>query len=127
MEEQIYHIVLSLVVTRLVADKVGTITWLTEDMVKYPLKKLNNDNKDLEVGSLNSTVLLDCYPAERIETSSTLTFATRASTTASTLTPVTFNSDENGNVRNNSLTDRPDLRESQQTQLTCERGGDDYK
>ena len=33
----------------------------------------------------NSTVLLNCYPAKRIETSSTLTFATRASTTASTL------------------------------------------
>ena len=50
---------------RLVAVKVGTITWLvTKDMVKYPLKKLNNHNKYLVVGGLNSTVLLDFYPAE---------------------------------------------------------------
>ena len=40
----------------LVAEKVDTITWLTKDMVKYPLKKLNNDNKDLVVGGLNSNV-----------------------------------------------------------------------
>ena len=70
----------------------------------------------------NSTVLLNCYPEKRIETSRTLTFATRASATASTLTPVTFNSDENINVRNNSLTDRHAQSESQQTQLTCEGG-----
>jgi hypothetical protein len=31
----------------LVADKVDTITWLTKDMVKYPFKKLNNDESFL--------------------------------------------------------------------------------
>ena len=76
-------------------------------MVKYPLKKLNNDNKDLVVGGLNSMVLSDCSPAERIETSSTLTFGTRATTTASsTLTPVTCNAEKHSSVRNNNLADR---------------------
>jgi hypothetical protein len=38
-------------ITVLVADKVATITWLTKEMVKYHLKKLNSDNKkDLGVG-----------------------------------------------------------------------------
>ena len=76
-------------ITRLVANKGGKITWLTKDMVMYHLKKLNNNNNtDLVVGGLNSTVLLDYSPANQIETSSMLTFATRNSTTASTLTTV---------------------------------------
>jgi len=86
-------------ITRLVANKGGKITWLTKDMVMYHLKKLNNNNNnnnntDLVVGGLNSTVLLDYSPANQIETSSILTFATRNSTTASTLTTVTFHSDK---------------------------------
>ena len=107
MEELFYQVVL-LLARLLVAEKVDTITWLTKDMVKYPLKKLNNDNKDLVVvGGLNSIVLLDCSPAERIETSSTLTFGTRATTTASsTLTPVTCNAEKHSSVRNNNLADR---------------------
>ena len=109
-------------ITRLVANKGGKITWLTKDMVMYHLKKLNN-NTDLVVGGLNSTVLLDCSPANQIETSSILTFVTRNSTTASTLTTVTFNSDENSSVRNNYLTDRPDQHETEQTQLSGEKGG----
>ena len=93
-------------------------------MVMYHLKKLNNNNNtDLVVGGLNSTVLLDYSPANQIETSSILTFATRNSTTASTLTTVTFNSDENSSVRNNYLTDRPDQHETEQTQLSGEKGG----
>jgi len=63
VEELFYQVVL-LLARLLVAEKVDTITWLTKDMVKYPLKKLNNDNKDLVVGGLNSIVLLDCSPAE---------------------------------------------------------------
>ena len=115
-------------ITRLVANKGGKITWLTKDMVMYHLKKLNNNNNtDLVVGGLNSTVLLDYSPANQIETSSILTFATRNSTTASTLTTVTFNSDENSSVRNNYLTDRPDQHETEQTQLSGEKGGDEYK
>ena len=96
-------------ITRLVANKGGKITWLTKDMVMYHLKKLNNNNNnnntDLVVGGFNSTVLLDYSPANQIETSSMLTFATRNSTTASTLTTVTFNSDESSSVRNSYLTD----------------------
>ena len=95
-------------------------------MVKYyPLKKLNNDNKDLIlVGGLNSIVPLDCSPAEQIETSSTLTFGTRATTTvSSTLTPVACNVDKNSSVRNNNLANRPEQHETQQTQLTGEKGG----
>ena len=111
-------------ITRLVANKGGKITWLTKDMVMYHLKKLNNNNNtDLVVGGLNSTVLLDYSPANQIETSSMLTFATRNSTTASTLTTVTFNSDEKSSVRNNYLTDRPDQHETEQTQLSGEKGG----
>ena len=114
-------------ITRLVANKGGKITWLTKDMVMCHLKKLNNNNTDLVVGGLNSTVLLDYSPANQIETSSILTFATRNSTTASTLTTVTFNSDEKSSVRNNYLTDRPDQHETEQTQLSGEKGGDEYK
>ena len=110
-------------ITRLVANKGGKITWLTKDMVMYHLKKLNNTNTYLVVGGLNSTVLLDYSPANQIETSSILTFATRNSTTASTLTTVTFNSDENSSVRNNYLTDRPDQHETEHTQLSGEKGG----
>ena len=114
-------------ITRLVANKGGKITWLTKDMVMYHLKKLNN-NTDLVVGGLNSTVLLDYSPANQIETSSMLTFATRNSTTASTLTTVTFNSDEKSSVRNNYLTDRSDQHKTEQTQLSGEKGGgDEYK
>ena len=74
-------------ITRLVADKVGTRMWLIKDMAKYHLRKMNDDNKVVGGGwGLNFTVLLDCSPAEGIENSSTLTFATRrASTTASTI------------------------------------------
>jgi hypothetical protein len=51
----------------------------------------------------------DCSPAERIETSSTLTFGTRATTTASsTLTQVTCNADKYSSVRNNNLANRPE-------------------
>ena len=114
-------------ITRLVANKGGKITWLTKDMVMYHLKKLNNNNTDLVVGGLNSTVLLDYSPANQIETSSIFTFATRNFTTASTLTTVTFNSDENSSVRNNLLADRPEQHEAQQTKLTCERGENEYK
>ena len=111
-------------ITRLVANKGGKITWLTKDMVMYHLKKLNNNNNtDLVVGGLNSTVLLDYSPANQIETSSILTFATRNSTTASTLTTVTFNSDEKSSVRNNYHTDRPDQHKTEQTQLSGEKGG----
>ena len=63
MEELFYQVAL-LLSRLLVADKVDTITWLTKDMVKYPLKKLNNDNKDLVLGGLKSIVLLDCSTAE---------------------------------------------------------------
>jgi len=113
-------------ITRLVANKGGKITWLTKDMVMYHLKKLNNNNNnntDLVVGGLNSTALLDCSPANQIETSSILTFATRNSTTASTLTTVTFNSDEKSSVRNNYLTDRSDQHKTEQTQLSGKKGG----
>ena len=109
-------------ITRLVANKGGKITWLTKDMVMYHLKKLNN-NTDLVVGGLNSTVLLDYSPANQIETSSMLTFATRNSTNASTLTTVTFNSVENSRVRKNYQTDIPDQHETEQTQLSGEKGG----
>ena len=126
--EELFYQVLLLLATLLVADKVDTITWLTKDMVKYPLKKLNNDSKDLVVGGLNSIVLLDCSPAERIETSSTLTFGTRATTTASsTLTPDTCNADKHSSERNNNLADRPEQHETQQTQLSGEKGGNKYK
>ena len=115
-------------ITRLVANKGGKITRLTKDMVMCHLKKLNNNNNtDLVVEGLNSTVLLDCSPANQNETSSILTFATRISTTASTLTTVTFNSDENSSVSNNYLTDRPDQHETEQTQFSGEKGGDEYK
>ena len=114
-------------VTRLVASKGGKSTWLTKDMVMYHLKKLNNTNTYLVVGGLNSTVLLDCSPANQIETRSILTFVTRNSTTASTLTTVTFNSDENSSVRDNYLTDRPDQHKTEQSQLSGEKGGDEYK
>jgi hypothetical protein len=114
-------------VTRLVASKGGKSTWLTKDMVMYHLKKLNNNDTDLVVGGLNSTVLLDCSPANQIETRSILTFVTRNSTTASTLTTVTFNSDENSSVRDNYLTDRPDQHKTEQSQLSGEKGGDEYK
>ena len=91
-------------------------------MVMYHLKKLNNNNNtDLVVGGLNSTVLLDYSPANQIETSSMLTFATRNSTTASTLKTVTFNSDENSSVSNNYLTGRPDQHETEQTQFSGEK------
>ena len=46
--EELYHMMISSL-ARLVADKVGTITWLTKDMVKRHLKKWNKDNKDLVV------------------------------------------------------------------------------
>ena len=98
-------------------------------MVKYHLKKLNNSNSnntDLVVGVLNSTFLLDCSPANQFETSSIFTFATRNSTTASTLTTVTFSSDENSSVRNSYLADRPDQHETEQTQLSGKGGGDEY-
>ena len=111
-------------ITRLVANKGGKITWRTKDMVMYHLKKLNNNNNnntDLVVGGLNSTVLLDYSPANQIETSSMLTFATRNSTTASTLTTVIFNSDENSSVSNNYLTGRPDQHETKQTQFSGEK------
>ena len=73
---------------------------------------------------MNSIVLLDCSPAERIETSSTLTFGTRATTTASsTLTPDTCNADKHSSERNNYLADRPEQHETQQTQLSGEKGG----
>ena len=116
-------------ITRLVANKGGKITWLTKDMVMYHLKKLNNNNTDLVVGGLNSTVLLDYSPANQIETSSMLTFATRNSTTASTLTTVTFNSDENSTVSNNYLMDRPDqsMRLNKHNFPVRRGGGDEYK
>jgi len=123
--EELFYQVALLLSRLLVADKVDTITWLTKDMVKYPLKKLNNDSKDLVVGGLNSIVLLDCSPAERIKTSSTLTFGTRATTTASsTLTPDTCNADKHSSDRNNNLADRPEQHETQQTQLSGEKGGE---
>jgi hypothetical protein len=65
VEELVYQVVL-LLSRFFVADKKDdTITWLTKDMVKYPLKKLNNDSKHLVVEGLNSIVLLDCSPASR--------------------------------------------------------------
>ena len=92
-------------------------------MVKYPLKKLNNDNnKDLVVAGLNSLVLLDCSPAERIQTCSTLTFGNRATPNASsTLTPVTCFLDKNSSVRNNHLADRPEKHETQQHNFPNEK------
>ena len=122
MEELFYQVVL-LLGRLLVADKVCTITWLTKEMVKYPLKKLNNDNnKDLVVAGLNSLVLLDCSPAERIQTCSTLTFGNRATPNASsTLTPVTCFLDKNSSVRNNHLADRPEKHETQQHNFPNEK------
>ena len=45
--EELFYQVALLLSRLLAADKVDTITWLTKDMVKYPLKKLNNDSKHL--------------------------------------------------------------------------------
>ena len=59
--EECYYMVLSLDCR--LANKGGKIMWVTKDMVMYHLKKLNNNNTDLVVGGLNSTVLLDYSPA----------------------------------------------------------------
>ena len=50
-------------ITRLVANKGGKITWLTKDMVKYPLKKLNNDSKDLVVGGFEFYSAIGLFPS----------------------------------------------------------------
>jgi hypothetical protein len=61
--EELFYQVALLLSRLLVADKVDTVTWLTKDMVKYPLKKLNNDSKDLVVGGFEFYSAIGLFPS----------------------------------------------------------------
>jgi hypothetical protein len=107
-------------ISRMVSEKKATLTWLTKDMIKYHLKKLNKIEVELLVGGDVTAMNL------RRGASSALTLASRGSNTASTLTvEMTFGSQEQDTMSFDMVTmqDQYTTAADLDTTLTCMDGG----